>query len=196
MYNLQQQEMAQQLQESKSLVGQVVGGSQARKYVIGEYVAGGSFGSFHYGIDQRDGSKVAIKLEQVGAPQPQLFLEFGFYKVLGRARFIPRILSFGPVGPGGKWNALVMELLGPSLREMNERCNNSFTILTIVQLAIQLLNLFEYVHDHGLLYRDIKPENFLFGPKGSDKWCTVCLIGMCNKSAHSQCALSVLSLSH
>ena len=62
---------------------------------------------------------------------------------------------------------------------MNQKCGNSFSIQTTTQLMIQLITIFEYVHEHGIVYRDIKPENFLFGQANTEKWCTVCLIGKC-----------------
>ncbi|KAJ6216670.1 hypothetical protein RDWZM_007827 [Blomia tropicalis] len=163
--------------ETEELVGHMLG-----QFIIDDYVTGGSFGSFHYGHDSRNNDKVAIKLEKKGVPQPQLHLEFGFYRSLGLIRFIPKIYYFGICG-NQVWHGMVMELLGPSLLAMNDKCGGTFTTATTVQLTIQLLNVFEYVHDHGLLYRDIKPENFLFGLPNSDKWCTVCLIdlGFCKR---------------
>ena len=62
----------------------------------------------------------------------------------------PKIHYFGIVG---KYNALVMELLGPSLEEMFNECNRSFSLKTILQIAIQMLKRIEHVHRSGLVYR-------------------------------------------
>ena len=113
-------------------------------------------------------------MESRNVQQPQLHLEFGFYRALGSPRFIPKVHYIGQVAD---WSALVMDLLGPSLLAMNTKCDNTFSISTTTKLMIQLVNIFEYVHDHGIIYRDVKPENFLIGLPNTEKWCTVCMIG-------------------
>lgn len=55
-------------------------GTKLGQYRIGEFVAGGAFGSFHFGyVSSTDQKKVAIKLEKKTAPLPQLVLEVTFY---------------------------------------------------------------------------------------------------------------------
>ena len=115
---------------------------------------------------------MAIKLENRDLVRPQLVYEFVFYRKLSAEestthKGIPQIHYFGP---SGAWNALIMELLGPSIADIHIRCGNKFSLKTTILLAKQLIEMIEYFHGKGLIYRDTKPENFLFGPSGSDKY--------------------------
>ncbi|KAI1294935.1 Casein kinase I isoform gamma-1 [Halotydeus destructor] len=130
------------------------------KYKIGRRLGGGSFGEIRLGTNTETGEDVAIKLELRDIPHQQLPLEYMFYKLLGVATGIPKMLYFGP---SETYHALVLELLGPSLDDLYTILNNKFSYKTTIQIAIQLIERIEYVHSKKLIYRDIKPENFMLG---------------------------------
>jgi len=120
----------------------------------------GAFGQLYEGRDLKTGRKVAIKLESVTAKAPQLRYEAKLYRLLGDSPGIPGVHW---CGTEGDYNALVMDLMGPSLEDLFESCGRQFSLKTVLMLADEMLTRVEFLHDKAFLHRDLKPENFLIG---------------------------------
>ena len=108
--------------------------------------------------------------------------ELIYFQIVG----IPTAYYFGQEG---LHNILVIDLLGPSLEDMFDTCGRRFSIKTTAMLAKQMVQVVQIrifflcihsysivaqltrvqtIHEKNLIYRDIKPDNFLIGKPGTD----------------------------
>ncbi|RWS00405.1 casein kinase I isoform gamma-3-like protein [Dinothrombium tinctorium] len=135
-------------------------------YRVLRKLGAGNFGELRLGKNINTGEPVAIKLEPKVCKAPTLLLEYRFYKMLGYAEGFAKIYYFGPCK---QYIALVMELLGKNLEDLFDLCDRRFTVKTVIQCALQMISRIEYLHSKNLIYRDVKPENFLLGRQGTKK---------------------------
>ncbi|ODV62552.1 serine/threonine protein kinase HRR25 [Ascoidea rubescens DSM 1968] len=131
-----------------------------RKYRIGRKIGSGSFGDIYLGVNIITGEEVAIKLENIATKHPQLHYESRIYRTLGGGVGIPFVRW---MGTECDYNAMVIDLLGPSLEDLFNYCGRKFSFKTVLLLADQLISRLEYIHAKCYLHRDIKPDNFLMG---------------------------------
>ncbi|CAE8609848.1 unnamed protein product [Polarella glacialis] len=123
-------------------------------------IGSGSYSEVYLGIDQLSGGQVAIKVEWEKAEKGDKLLgEAKYYEALGQTEHTPHIRWSGTEG---EYNMMVMDLLGPSL-DLLFKQGGRFSLKTVVMLAEQIIDRLEFVHERGILYRDIKPHNFLMG---------------------------------
>nr|KMM72474.1 casein kinase I [Coccidioides posadasii RMSCC 3488] len=119
------------------------------KYRIGRKIGSGSFGDIYLGTNIISGEEIAIKLESVKAKHPQLEYEARVYKSIAGGVGIPFVRWFGTECD---YNAMVMDLLGPSLEDLFNFCNRKFSLKTVLLLADQLISRIEYIHAKSFLH--------------------------------------------
>ncbi|CEI91319.1 hypothetical protein G6F70_006225 [Rhizopus microsporus] len=134
-------------------------------YKVGKKIGEGSFGIIYEGVNLLNNQPVAIKFEPRKSDAPQLRDEYRTYKIMAGSVGIPTAYYFGQEG---LHNILVIDLLGPSLEDMFDTCGRRFSIKTTAMLAKQMLTRVQTIHEKNLIYRDIKPDNFLIGKPGTD----------------------------
>ena len=125
----------------------------------------GSFGDV-YLVTDRDNNEFACKVEQ-NSSKNRLKGESLIYKRFEMKKLdcVPRVYKYIATP---EYNLLIMELLGKSLDVVLEDNGGRLDISTVMKIAITLISHIEKIHRIGIIHRDIKPNNFMFG-KGINK---------------------------
>lgn len=130
------------------------------RYRVGRKIGEGSFGIIYEGVNIETNETVAIKFEPRKTDAPQLRDEYKTYQILSGTPGVPQVYFYGIES---SYNVLVLDLLGPSLEDLFELCSRTFSVKTVCMLAKQMLQRIRSCHEKHLIYRDIKPDNFLIG---------------------------------
>jgi len=146
-----------------------------KKYKIINKIGEGSFGLIYKGQNIRTNEYVAIKIEPIENELKFLKNESKIYQYLNNNEGIPNVKWFG------KDNInyyMVINLLGHSLQTIKNKYNK-FSLKLILQIGIQIINILKTIHSNGLVHRDIKPDNFLFGLNNESKLIYIIDFGFC-----------------
>ena len=143
------------------------------KYVLRHCIGAGAFGEVWYADSISTGQAVAVKMERIeGNPAPTLQYESRVMQLLQGEPGIPKLRYFGRKDD---MDAIFMvtDLLGPSLETVATSPRLDLDEYTLKNpppphsefmsaVGRQMLQRLRSVHSHGMLHRDVKPDNFLF----------------------------------
>ena len=79
-----------------------------------------------------------------------------FFFLLG----IPKLLFSGQFS-GSTY--LALELLGPSLKHLVLESPTDFSMNTVIQIGMQVIDCLQEVHDTGFIHQDLKLQNLAIG---------------------------------
>ena len=152
----------------------------ANKYQLLEKLSQGSFGKVFKASNIRTGEIVAIKTEVKTKEQKSLKMEAKIYQYLANNDGFPQLKWFGSTN---NVNFLVTNLLECSITKLVQKYGR-LSVKTVLLLGIQMIERIQTLHNHYLIHRDIKPDNFMINI--SDKTNKIYLIdfGFCKRYNH------------
>lgn len=141
----------------------VEGSTVKSRYVVGEFLGGGSFCRAHWALDCLTQSRCVIKFFTHG-PRPSLYSnEVRLLRACPGAPCLPRLLD---AGYHQDVNFVITDYAGADLVQEIFKKNRVITAEAIKFIAVQVLVALEEIHDKGFLHLDIKPDNILVDTSG------------------------------
>ena len=132
-----------------------------KKYKTIKQIGYGSFGNIYSVLRMKDKKYFAMKTENKSlVGKLSLESESYFLFILQGGFGIPKIITYGH---SKNYNILIETLLGKSLFHIFLERSNECKITDLCLIGIQIIDRLEYIHSKDIVYRDVKPENFLIG---------------------------------
>jgi len=146
-------------EERENIEGKIIG-----DYRVLELIAEGGFGKTYIGEQMLVGEKVCIKHALSVSPQDEEILLEETKAVWDLRHYaIPAMRNIIKLDDGSL--ALIMSYIpGPTLEQMIER-NKKIDPETVCWITQRVLNVLMYLHYHGVIHGDVKPQNIIIQPE-------------------------------
>ena len=131
------------------------------KYKLIKKIGKGSYGIIYLCKDIASNEFFAAKLQNKNIYTNSLQNEYQIMKDIN----IDKIPNAKFYGENNLYNILIMQLLGKPLEDIFEKIlhKQKMPIHSVCNIAIQIIDILEQIHNKNYIHRDIKPSNFLFG---------------------------------
>ena len=139
------------------------------RFEITDVIARSGMGSVFKATDLKTGGPVALKVPLMKLESdPAFFSRFEREEEIGRTLNHPSILRVIPIDPQERSRPyLVMEFLeGQTLDEVIQKVR-PMPEADALQIASRLCDAIGYLHAHGVVHRDLKPQNVMLCNDGS-----------------------------
>ena len=156
------------LKKTEKVNSQLNDNSKINNYSIdySNLIGKGAFGKIYLSKDLKSGKDVAIKIEENNEQFSYLLNEYKAYQKLGNYDKIPKIYD---CFQRDNKNYLVMDVLGSSLNSLFKQNHKIFSLATVLNIGLQIVDILEYIHSKNIIHRDIKPDCFLIGKEEKTK---------------------------
>jgi serine/threonine protein kinase len=148
------------------------------KYYIIGYLGKGEFGYVYKAQNIRTNEIVALNSEPANHETKLLKNEATIYHYLVKDPGFPKVKYYGLYNDH---YYMAIDLLGPSLTSFMKNQKEPLPQEQIKPYGIQMIERIETVHKKGLIHRDIKPDNFLFGSPPKNDLLHLIDFGFCKK---------------
>ncbi len=138
------------------------------RWLIETRIGQGAMGSVFKGRDIKQNKTVAIKiLAPEHCRKPKVLARFEREATLMTTLRHPNIIQISGVGRRGALPYIVMQYLeGMTLYDVLKHKGGKLTAGETMAVVKQISAGLSFIHHHGLVHRDVKPQNVFVGPGG------------------------------
>ena len=157
-------------------------------YTLQGKIGEGGAGTVYKAVQNSVNRTVAIKVLRNPPVHDKSYLPRFFHEARAAARLTHRnLIAAIDVGQAGGLYYFVMEYVdGKSCVDILET-EGLFTQKRAIDIAVQMSEVLQYIHENDFVHRDIKPENILVTPGGTVKLCD---LGLAKSTASVEQALT------